>query len=157
MTRRAPFMCGMRPSLFFVDIRRLSLFGRLRQKRMLQISRIGLTNWIFLHFWGGTSPSDTPCTHPTGAQILLVLHFGPPYPPVIKKILDPPLPFKRKQGSRRETSERQIDQGGGWRRHSSILVQGAKSNDSLPPPPGWVTSWIRPWACALWIQQLNLF
>ena len=28
----------------------------------------------------------------------------------------------------------QID--GGWGRHFSTLLQGAKSNDSLPPPPG---------------------
>ena len=58
------------PSIFFVKIGWLTLCGCLRQ----EIIAPNRANWpwyyIFLHFWGGTSPS--------GCKVLSVLNLGAP-------------------------------------------------------------------------------
>ena len=121
------------PFLFFVEIGRLSLCGRLRQKIMHQISRIGIQNWNFSPLLRGHIPIRHPLTHPSGAEVLLVLNFGAPS---YKKLLDPPCHSSvSAQGSRKETSGVPNWRGGGWGRHCSTLLQGAKITDSLPPPP----------------------
>ena len=78
-TRRAP-------PLFFAEIGLLTLCGHPRQKECTKSCKLTLKITIFLCFWGGTSPSDTPV--PTGTEVLSVLNLGAPS---FKKILDPPL------------------------------------------------------------------
>ena len=47
---------------FFAEI--VWMFGCLRQNELMhQIVPIDFESYIFLHFWGGISPSDTPCPH----------------------------------------------------------------------------------------------
>ena len=50
-----------------------------------QIAQIGLKIDLSPYFWGDTSSSDTPCTNPTCAKVLLVLHLGTFPPPCYKK------------------------------------------------------------------------
>ena len=83
MTRRVPFRGGMRPFLFFVEIGRLSLCGRLRQRECTELRELASKIEFVLQFCRGTS--DTPCTHPTSAEVLLV----------------PTLERKRKEGAKK--------------------------------------------------------
>ena len=51
------------PPQFFAEIGHLTLCGRPRQKECTKSCKFMLKISIFLRFWGGTSPSDTPCPH----------------------------------------------------------------------------------------------
>ena len=124
---------------------------------MHQIARIGFKMKNFLHFRGGTSPSDTPCTHPTGAEVLLVLNLGTQKSWIrpcrssgaeVVLVLDLGAPLIKKnpgsvpafQAVSRATGEifrgAELTGGGGWGWDYSTLLQGAKINDLLSPPPG---------------------
>ena len=63
---------GCSPSLFFVEIGHQSLCGRLRQKECTKSRELASKIDFFF------SPSDTPCNHLTGAEVLLVLNLGAP-------------------------------------------------------------------------------
>ena len=71
-----------------------------------KVTRQSYTKQSYFKIFFSTSQGAHPLrhtlyTHPTGAEVLLVLNLGAPS---LKKKLNPPLPFKRKQNSRRETS-----------------------------------------------------
>ena len=60
---RGGFKGGCRwraPPLFFAEIGHLTLCGRPRQTVCTKSCKLTLKITIFFHFWGGTSPSDTP-------------------------------------------------------------------------------------------------
>ena len=65
------------PPLFFAEIRRLTLCGCPRQKECTKSCKLTLKIAIFLRFWGGTSPSDTPLS-PQAPKFCKPLMWAPP-------------------------------------------------------------------------------
>ena len=128
--RRVLLRGGMCPLPIFCRDRAPKFVWAHMAKRMHQIMQIGFKNWFFPYFWECTSPSDTLCTHPTGAKVLLVLNLGAPS---YKKSWIYPCHSK---GSRKETSGAPNWLGGGGGGEGDIL-QLCSRGPKLMTTPGY--------------------